>query len=264
MSFKYPDTDDATLKNIVINIRKGERVGIIGKTGSGKSTSWTVMGLLTPSEGELYIDNQIINNKNIRSWQSIIAHVPQNIFLADASIAQNIALSLDRETIDISHMENVAQKAEIFDTIMSFENKFQTVVGERGARISGGQAQRIGLARALYRNAEVLIFDEATSALDMQTSEKIMKTIMDLDHNITIIIISHSKKLVDNCSQIIELANGEIQKYTKGEVCIVPDKISELTILFCFYCSSKSRRSYMKACLEFFFQAVNEKCRFWF
>lgn len=213
VSFSYSEKTPLVLKDISLTIKKGTRIGIVGTTGSGKSTFIDiVMGLLQPTKGCLKIDGTTINAENMRSWQLNIAHVPQAIFLADATIAENIALGTALEKIDIARMEDAAKKAQIYDTIESLELKYKTKVGERGVRLSGGQRQRIGIARALYKQADVIIFDEATSALDDVTETAVMKAIDNIRNEVTMIIVAHRKSTLSVCDQVIQLSNGTIRK----------------------------------------------------
>mgnify|MGYP003327265993 FL=1 len=150
--------------------------GIIGSTGSGKSTLIDIiMGLLQPSEGKFKVDGEIITETNKYGWQELLAHVPQSIFLIDASIAENIALGISPEEIDHELVQKSAKQAHIHDAISSWDDKYETVVGERGVRLSGGQRQSTANARALYKKASVIIFDEATSALDSETEVQLWK-----------------------------------------------------------------------------------------
>jgi ATP-binding cassette subfamily B protein len=201
------------LKDINIKIPKGSRVGFIGITGSGKSTLLDIaMGLLEPTDGELEVDGLTILPSNQRFWQAHIAHVPQSIFLADASIAENIAFGIPTDQIDWDRVRLASEKAQMADTIESWQEKYRTLVGERGVRLSGGQRQRIGIARALYKNAKIIIFDEATSALDAETENEIMKTIDCLSKNMTLFIISHKESMLNNCDIIIRMmSNGNYQ-----------------------------------------------------
>ena len=210
ISFRYSDKTNWILKNINLNFSKGARIGIKGVTGSGKSTLIDiVMSLLTPTDGELLIDGKIINSVNRRSWQMHIAHVPQSVYLSDTSIEENIALGLSKEDIDLELVRKSAEQAQISDVINSWPDGYQTFVGERGIRLSGGQRQRIGIARALYKRADVLIFDEATSALDNETEKSVMKAVENLREDITIIIIAHRVTTLDLCDQVIDLSDRE-------------------------------------------------------
>ena len=163
------------------------------------------MGLLAPTSGALLVDGQEITQANRLAWQKRIAHVPQAIYLSDNSIAQNIAFGVPLENIDLARVKEVAAQAQILDIIQSWTAQFETVVGERGVRLSGGQRQRIGIARALYKKADVIVFDEATSALDNETEETLIQTIELLRKDITILMIAHRLTTLRNCTQIIEL-----------------------------------------------------------
>lgn len=212
MSFSYEGCADSVLSSIEVSIPKGSRVGIVGTTGSGKSTFLDIlMGLLEPSGGALLVDGEVLSNENIRSWQSNIAHVPQAIFLTDASIAENIALGVEKSNIDYKLLEKVVEMAQLTNTINSLERKYDTIVGERGARLSGGQRQRIGIARALYKNADVIIFDEATSALDDSTEKAIMQTIENMNSDLTIFIIAHRLTTLKMCDILIEIQEGSVK-----------------------------------------------------
>jgi ATP-binding cassette subfamily B protein len=211
LSFKYPNQSNWILKAINLQINKGSRIGFIGTTGSGKSTLIDIlMSLLTPTIGTLEVDGEIVSSENHRAWQLHIAHVPQSIFLADTTIAENIAFGVKPEQIDYERVKDAATRAQIAEAIDLMPLKYETVVGERGIRLSGGQRQRIGIARALYKNADVLIFDEATSALDSETEQSVMQAVASLSKDTTILIIAHRLSTLKNCTEIVELAKGEI------------------------------------------------------
>ncbi len=211
LSFRYALESPLVLHNITLGIPKGARMGIIGATGSGKSTLLDIlMGLLFPTEGVLEVDGVIVNEQNQRSWQRRIAHVPQAVFLADSSIAENIAFGVPKVMINHERVTSAAQQAQIADLIESWPNKYDTFVGERGIRLSGGQRQRIGIARALYKRADVVIFDEATSALDSETESAVMKSIEELSKDLTILIIAHRLTTLKGCDTVVELKNGAI------------------------------------------------------
>jgi ABC-type bacteriocin/lantibiotic exporter with double-glycine peptidase domain len=212
LGFRYTTDGPWVLRHLNLQICKGSRVGFVGVTGSGKSTLLDlVMGLLTPTEGALRIDNTSVSPQNSRAWQAHISHVPQAIYLADTSIAENIAFGVPAEQIDLQRIKQAAQQAQIAQTIEGWSSSYNTLVGERGVRLSGGQRQRIGIARALYKCANVIIFDEATSALDNETEAAVMQAVETLGRDITILIIAHRLTTLENCDQIVELANGEIK-----------------------------------------------------
>jgi ATP-binding cassette subfamily B protein len=213
LSFRYSPESPYTLEKINLTIVKGSRVGFIGTTGCGKSTLLDIiMGLLSPTDGTLEIDGQILTPSNSRSWQAHIAHVPQSIFLADSTIGENIALGVDKDKIDYQRIRQSAQQAQLADSIESWPNKYQTFVGERGIRLSGGQRQRIGIARALYKQADVIVFDEATSALDNETEQAVMQSIEGLSKDLTILIVAHRLSTLKSCTQIVELGKGSIKR----------------------------------------------------
>ena len=206
LNFRYTKDSPWVLKNINLSLEKGAHIGFIGVTGSGKSTLLDiVMGLLPPTNGKLIIDQQPIDSENRRAWQAHIAHVPQNIFLSDASIEENIAFGIAKEKIDHQRVKKAAQQAKISELIEEWERGYQTSVGERGIRLSGGQRQRIGIARALYKKANVLIFDEATSALDNGTEREVMKAIKGIGKEITVLVIAHRLTTLKGCDKIVKL-----------------------------------------------------------
>jgi ATP-binding cassette, subfamily B, bacterial PglK len=208
ISFRHTTKSPWILKNINLIISKGSRVGFIGVTGSGKSTLLDiVMGLLQSIEGKLIVDNCVITSENRGAWQKNIAHVPQNIYLSDSTIEENIAFGLPKEEINHKQVVKVAKQAQIEEFIKKMPNQYQTTVGEGGVQLSGGQRQRIGIARALYKEANVLIFDEATSALDNETELAIMKAIDDLGKDFTILIIAHRLSTLTGCDQVVEVSN---------------------------------------------------------
>ena len=211
LSFRYSPETPWVLDNVNLCIAKGSRVGFVGKTGSGKSTLLDiVMGLLSPTRGGIEIDEQPITMDNYRAWQAHIAHVPQTIFLADSSIEENIAFGVPKEQIDRERVRQAASQAQLADTIETWPRQYQTFVGERGIRLSGGQRQRIGIARALYKRADVIIFDEATSSLDNETEQAVMEAIEGLSEDLTILIIAHRLTTLKNCTQIVELGNSGV------------------------------------------------------
>lgn len=213
VSFRYGLDSPLVLRDIDLTITKGSRVGFVGTTGSGKSTLLDlVMALLQPTSGTLEVDRQVITSANHRAWQSHIAHVPQAIFLADSTIAENIAFGVAKDQIDYALVTQAAEQAQIAGSIASWPKQYQTVVGERGIRLSGGQRQRIGIARALYKKADVIIFDEATSALDSETELAVMQAIESLSKDLTLLIIAHRISTLRTCSKIVVLSDGGISR----------------------------------------------------
>lgn len=209
--FRYLVDGSWVLDGLYFTISKGTRVGFVGATGSGKSTTLDLlMGLLEPTEGQILVDGIPISGKRLRSWQRSIAHVPQSIFLADITIAENIAFGFPRKAIDMERVHEAAKQAQIAKFIESLRKGYDEFVGERGIRLSGGQRQRIGIARALYKQASVLVFDEATSSLDNATEQAVMESIESLNRDLTILIIAHRLTTVQRCDQIIELAYGKV------------------------------------------------------
>ena len=211
--YNYPNTSRPALKNISMKIPARSTVGIVGSTGSGKTTLIDlILGLLEAQEGQLEIDGKRINRSNLGSWQRMIGYVPQQIYLSDDTIASNIAFGLDPNDIDLAAVERAAKIANLHEFVINeLPQKYLTTVGERGVRLSGGQRQRIGIARALYHSPEVLILDEATSALDNLTEQAVMDAVNNLSQNITIILIAHRLSTVRNCEIIFLLENGEIK-----------------------------------------------------
>jgi ATP-binding cassette, subfamily B, bacterial PglK len=211
LSFTYHADAPPVLHDINLTLKRGGRYGFIGTTGSGKSTLLDIiMGLLPPTRGALVVDDQQITASNTRAWQAHIAHVPQAIFLADATVAENIAFGLPIDQIDLDRVAAAARQAQIADTIATWPQGYHTHVGERGVKLSGGQRQRIGIARALYKQADVIIFDEATSALDNDTESAVMMAIDNLSEDLTILIVAHRLTTLRRCDQIISLQQGRI------------------------------------------------------
>lgn len=211
VSFQYPNQNSFQLKNISLTIKKGDRVGIIGATGSGKSTLLDILtGLLEPTSGRILLDDIAITSDNKKSWQMNISQVPQNIFLVDATIAENIALGENLEEIEMYKVQQAARKAQISSFIESKKNGYYSRVGERGVSLSGGQRQRLALARAIYKKTHVLVLDEATSALDTKTENEVMNAIHALDTEITVIIVTHRLDSLKFCNKVYNLDDGSI------------------------------------------------------
>ena len=214
ISFEYPYSSLVALKDINLTIKARSIVGFVGATGSGKTTTVDIiLGLLETNKGSLKIDGKELTKNNIRSWQKSIGYVPQNIYLADASIAANIAFGVDAKNFNQETIEKVAKIANLHEfVIKDLPKKYQTNIGERGVRLSGGQRQRIGIARALYKNPKLLIMDEATNALDNQTEKAIMEAVYNLNKEITIILIAHRLNTMSGCDKIFLLEDGKLIK----------------------------------------------------
>ncbi len=213
LGFRYSPQTPYVFKQLDLTIAKGSRIGFIGATGSGKSTLLDiVMGLLQSTDGLIEIDGQPVTPANNRAWQAHIAHVPQAIFLADGTLEENIAFGVPKSDIEHDRVRLAAQQAQIADSIETWPKQYQTFVGERGIRLSGGQRQRIGIARALYKQADVIIFDEATSALDNDTEQAVMTAIENLSKDLTLLIVAHRVTTLKNCTMIVELGEGGIKR----------------------------------------------------
>jgi ABC-type bacteriocin/lantibiotic exporter with double-glycine peptidase domain len=212
VDYNYPDSSRTALKDINLIIPKKSIVGLVGATGSGKTTLVDIiLGLLEAQKGSLEVDGKIITNQNSRSWQRCIGYVPQHIYLFDDTIAANIAFGLEPKDINQDMVRKAAQIANLHNFVIEeLPHQYQTTIGERGVRLSGGQQQRIGIARALYHNPQVLILDEATSALDNLTEKEVMDAINSLKKDITIIIIAHRLNTVKSCDIIFKLEKGQI------------------------------------------------------
>lgn len=211
IGFSYAGSRAPALRGVSLTIPKGARVGIAGRTGSGKSTLMDlVLGLLEPDEGTISIDGVPLTAANRAAWQKNVAHVPQAIYLADASVAENIAFGVHTDAIDRDRVRRAAEQAELAQVIAGLPEGYDTRVGERGIQLSGGQRQRIGIARALYKQASVLVFDEATSALDTATESAVMEAINGLDKNLTILLIAHRLSTLDGCDVIVRLEGGSV------------------------------------------------------
>ena len=211
ITFNYPGKDKPILNKFNINIPVNSLIGIVGPSGAGKSTLIDILlGLIEPQNGCLKVDDVIINDSNQRSWKNTIGFVAQNIFLSEGTIAENVAFGIPGDKIDYTQVKKVLDLAYLTEFIESLENGISTSVGERGIQLSGGQRQRIGIARALYHEAQVLVFDEATSSLDGVTEKYIMKAINNFSGKKTIILIAHRLKTVKNCDKIFFIDNGKV------------------------------------------------------
>jgi ABC-type multidrug transport system fused ATPase/permease subunit len=211
--YTYPGASAPSLKNVNLTIPSGASVGIVGETGAGKSTIMDIiLGLIVPTEGEMMIDGRKLDHEQVRAWRANVGYVSQDIFLSDATVAQNIAFGLPDDEIDQGRVREVARMAQIEDVILSkLPEGFDTEIGERGVRLSGGQRQRISIARALYTEPEVLALDEATSALDKTTEALVMDEISRLPGTRTIIMVAHRLSTVRECDMIVTLEDGEVK-----------------------------------------------------
>jgi ATP-binding cassette, subfamily B, bacterial PglK len=220
ISFRYSKNTPWVLKNINLKITKGMHVGFIGTTGSGKSTLLDIiMGLIQPTKGEIVVDNKAITVANTQAWRSHIAHVPQSIYLSDNSIEENVAFGIPKNEINKNRVEKSIKQAKIDELIGDSKEGYQAIVGEQGVRLSGGQRQRVGIARALYKQTDILVFDEATSALDNNTESAVMKEVSELKRDLTVLIIAHRLSTLKKCDRIIRLNNnGSVDVGTYDEM----------------------------------------------
>lgn len=211
--FRYSDNMQDVIKNLTFSIPASSKIGIVGTTGSGKTTTAEIiLGLLDPTDGNLSVDGNVINNRNKRSWQKIIGYVPQQIYLSDDTIRANIAFGVAKEDINQKAVEQAAKIANLHDFVVKeLDDQYNTTVGERGIRLSGGQRQRIGIARALYHKPKVIIFDEATSALDNITEKAVMESISNLKSDVTVILITHRISTVKKFDKILLLEKGSLK-----------------------------------------------------
>lgn len=213
VGYQYATGATPVLRDVSLTVAKGSRIGVFGATGGGKSTTLDViMGLLAPDSGSLIVDGLEITEGRQASWRRHIAHVPQAIYLSDSTIAENIAFGWRRDEIDMDRLRTAARSAQIDRTIESWPAGYDTIVGERGMRISGGQRQRIGVARALYKQSDLIILDEATSALDSTTEHALMQSVEALGDEVTIIMVAHRLSTLRNCDILIEIENGRVKR----------------------------------------------------
>lgn len=222
ISFSYEGSNEKVLEKINLEILKGEKIGIVGESGGGKSTLLDIMmGLLPPTKGQILLDEKDIYNASnqdiLNSWRNNLSHVPQNIFLADSTFVQNIALGVPFDEINFKQIKYAAEKAQISKFINSNQKKYNTYIGEDGIKLSGGQRQRIAIARALYKDSDLLILDEATSALDLKTERDFMNSVNILSNKMTLIIVAHRLSTLKDCDRIIKIRKGRIDKIGKPQ-----------------------------------------------
>ena len=212
ISFSYND-NKPILENINFKINKGELVGIIGESGAGKTTLINIIvGLLTQNSGKIFLDGNELDEMNLNLWRSKIGYVPQDVYLIDDTIENNIAFGVEQNKINTENIDRAIEKSQLRTFIDQLPKGKNTIVGERGVQISGGQRQRIGIARALYNNAELLLLDEATSALDVQTEANFMEAVSELKGNKTVLIITHRVSSLENCNKIFKIEKGELKQ----------------------------------------------------
>ncbi len=213
--FNYSKLDKPVLENASLTIKKNEFVGIIGETGTGKSTLVDLLiGLLSPSKGTITVDGKNINN-NLESWKEKLGYVQQNTYLLDESIKNNVAFGYKENQFDIAKIENSIEKAQLVKFVNNLKNGLDSNVGEHGVKISGGEKQRIAIARALYNDPDILILDEATSSLDLDTEAKILETLVKFKKNKTMIFITHRTSSLGYCDRVFKIENNEIKEIKK-------------------------------------------------
>ena len=209
LGFCFEDSETPLIDNLSLTINKGERIGIKGASGVGKTTLFNIiLGLYRPTSGAIYIDGEELSKSNIRKWQNSIGYVSQSVFIADSTLLENIALGCDSQTVNLERIDQVIELADLAEFVSSLPDGIYSRIGEQGSKISGGQRQRLGIARALYKNSDILFFDEATSSLDNKTEENINNAIHNLSKknaSLTIVIIAHRESSLEYCDRIITL-----------------------------------------------------------
>ena len=215
LSFHY-DKSNQILNKINLKIKKGEKIGIVGLSGAGKTTLINIIvGLIKQTSGDIFIDNKLLENRNLNSWKSKIGYVPQDVYLMDDSIKSNIAFGVRTNSIDNEKINSALKQSQLMTFVNSLPKKEDTNVGERGVQLSGGQRQRIGIARALYNNSEILVLDEATSALDQKTELDFIQAVNNIKGDKTILIITHRLSTIENCDKIFKIENGDLKQINK-------------------------------------------------
>lgn len=209
VKFRYNAATPWVLQGMNLQVHAGQRLGFVGTTGSGKSTLIDlIMGLLEPTEGALLVDGLPLGASNLKAWQARIAHVPQAIYLSDSTVADNVALGVPRNQIDMDRLMAAIAQAQLTEVLKHLPQGLNTRVGERGVQLSGGQRQRIGIARALYKRSDVLVLDEATSALDSETEAKVMEAIYRLNPAISVLMIAHRTSTLVRCDVVYQIGAG--------------------------------------------------------
>jgi len=217
VSFTYPSAQTETLSNITLTIKKGEAIGLIGTSGSGKSTFVDVLlGLFEPSIGQINVDGKSIY-RDLSGWRKIVGYVPQDVYLFDDTLERNIAYGIENSSIDQESLKRSLSQSQLGTFVESLKDGLQTIVGERGVRLSGGQIQRIGIARALYHDPEILILDEATSALDQETERGVMDSVRALKGSKTVVVVAHRLSTVEYCDRLYKFEGGKIIDFGKFE-----------------------------------------------
>lgn len=215
VEYRYPGAEKAGLTGISLTIKAGERIGIVGSTGAGKTTlADVILGLLQPSAGRILVDGTEITDATRASWYQTVGYVPQDIFLVDATISENIALGVPTEEIDHDKIREAARIAQVDNFVTNdLDHGYETMIGERGIRLSGGQRQRLGIARALYHDADLIVLDEATSALDNATEAEVMAAIDALPGDKTVLMIAHRLSTLNGCDRIVVLDQGQLSGF---------------------------------------------------
>jgi ABC-type bacteriocin/lantibiotic exporter with double-glycine peptidase domain len=212
LSFKYPGANVNIFENLALEIKKNSFIGIYGESGVGKTTLLNiVLGLLKPEIGQIYVDSKPIY-KNLRGWQKLISYIPQNVFIIDDKVVNNIAIGEEESSIDLARIDKAMKVSRIYDFINSLPKKIHENCGELGERLSGGQRQRLAIARAIYRNSEIFIFDEFTNFLDAQNETSILSDVKSMN-NKTRIVVSHNFNVLKNCDTVYELKKNELTNF---------------------------------------------------
>ena len=223
--FSYENKKKINLENINVSVFKNEIIGFIGKSGAGKSTLLDlIIGVLRPSSGTIKLNDKNLD-ENLYEWQKTIGYVPQDLYILDDTILNNIAFGVDTENVSLEKCKESLSRAQLLDFVESLDDKYNTILGNRGIRLSGGQRQRLGIARALYNNPKIIILDEATNALDIKTESEFLKILKNIKNYSTILIISHRPEITDHCDRVIKLENGKILELNEKDFKELEDKI---------------------------------------